>query len=212
MLNRGAEFFGCSVEELNQLLYDNGWSKKLETGKTTELEFYEMVCNKFGSNFDYAKFSDIFNNIFSEITEIRPFLEYLLKIDFPRGILSNTSFSHWSNIIFRYDNLLRLIPNNHILSFEVGEMKPNRGIFEAALNTAKKSFNDNEKTLQRNEVLFIDDLLQNVSAAIDFGFDSIQFKNWQQVNDELKKRITFHSFLNTDNGEFLNTDKTNKHG
>lgn len=188
MLNRGAKFLGCPLAELKQLIYNDGWNKKLETGKTTELEFFKMVCNKFNLNAKYAEFNDIFNNIFSEITESRPILEYFSSIEFPRGILSNTSSGHWNQIIFRYDYLIKLIPNNHILSFEVGEMKPNQKIFETAMNKAKNSFNEKEKPLQPNEVLFIDDLFQNIEAAANFGFDSIQFKNWQQIKTELKNR------------------------
>ncbi|MDR1485755.1 MAG: hypothetical protein LBT09_13155 [Planctomycetaceae bacterium] len=187
MLLRGAAVLGCSVAELRRLIFDDGWSRKLETGKITEREFFEIVCDKFGVYPDCVEFADAFNDIFTEVIEIRPFLEYLLSINFPRGILSNTSSGHWNHVVSKYSYLKKLIPDNHVLSFQTGSMKPDQAIFEYAMKTAQKAVG-NEIELGTHEILFIDDLKRNIDGAAAFGFDTIQFTDWQHVNNELKKR------------------------
>jgi putative hydrolase of the HAD superfamily len=187
MLERGAKVLGCSVAELNELIYGNGWCNKLETGKITEAEFFEVICDRFKVRPNVVEFTDAINDIFAEIVEIRPFIEYLSSINFPRGILSNTSYGHWNHIISKYSYLPKLIPENHVLSFNAGAAKPDRKIFEYAMKTAQKTLKNSIK-LNATDILFIDDLKQNIDSASIFGFDTIQFTNWQHVTNELKKR------------------------
>jgi putative hydrolase of the HAD superfamily len=187
MLKQSTAILGCTNAELRQFLYGDGIADKLETGVMTEVEFFEVICERFGVCPNRVELSNALNDIFTEIVEIRPFLEHLVAINFPRGILSNTSSGHWNHVSSKFSYLTRLIPDNHVLSFKVGSMKPNRAIFEYAMTTAQKALK-NENELKANEILFIDDLKQNIEGASNFGFDTIQFLNWQHVNDELKKR------------------------
>jgi putative hydrolase of the HAD superfamily len=193
MLRSGAEIVGCSVEDLQQLIYKDNWNIKLETGILTEIDFFEAINKAFNIHLDYEEFTRVFIDIFSEVTEIRPFLEYLVSIDFPCGILSNTHRGHWNHIILKYDYLTRLIPKNHVLSFIVGSMKPDKAIFMSAMDTAQKAM-EGEGGLQKSEILFIDDLTQNIIGASNFGFDTIQFTNWQHVITEIKKRNLWHKY------------------
>ncbi|MDR2171845.1 MAG: hypothetical protein LBP59_17005 [Planctomycetaceae bacterium] len=197
MLGRVAGVVGCLVGDVYRLIYEDGWEYKLETGKATEQEFFDAIYAKFGCNFDRTKLADAFNDIFTEIIETRSFLEYLSSISFPCGILSNTSLSHWNHIVSKYPYLIKLIPCNYAFSFECGSMKPERVIFEYAMNIAQKAVGG-EKKLEACEILFIDDLAKNIEGAINFGFDAIQFTNWKHVEIELKKR----RFLSLDFAEF----------
>jgi FMN phosphatase YigB (HAD superfamily) len=187
MLDRGALALGCSVLELRQLIYGDGWVNRLETGKINETEFFEIICKRFRVDSSFVEIVEVFNDIFTEVIEIRPFLEHLSRINFPRGILSNTSWGHWNHIISKFNYLTKLIPDNHVLSCSVKSMKPEREIFEYAMRIAQNAV-ENGIELKANEILFIDDLKQNIEGATIFGFDTIQFTNWQNVNNELKKR------------------------
>jgi 2-haloacid dehalogenase len=66
-----------------------------------------------------------------------------------------------------------------VISGEVGVVKPNREVFDFLL----------EKTGRRaEECVFIDDSLENTTAARDLGFDAIHFRSPRQLRDELMKR------------------------
>ncbi|MDR1479359.1 MAG: HAD family phosphatase [Planctomycetaceae bacterium] len=187
MLGRGSAVLGCSADELYRVIYEDGWGCRLEMGLVTEREFFDTVCGKFGADLDFVQLAEAFNDIFVEMDFIYPFLENLSSSGFPRGILSNTSSGHWNHVISKYSYLTKWIPENHVLSFRVGAMKPDKAIFEYAMNTAQKAVGKNVN-LNAGDILFIDDLKQNIEGAANFGFDTIQFTDWQYVEKELKKR------------------------
>jgi FMN phosphatase YigB (HAD superfamily) len=184
LARQGAELIGCSEDEVMQAAFGNGIAKKTECGEISELDYYESFCNSIGQQPDPLQLADALNDIFEVVEEMQPFLRQLVTVDFPRGILSNTGSGHWNHCIKKYPFLLHCFPKNHVLSFQVGAMKPDRKIYEAALETALTTVSD----IKQNEILFIDDLEPNVLGAKEFGFDSFQFLSENQLAGELAKR------------------------
>lgn len=89
-----------------------------------------------------------------------------------------------SNINDRYVKLIRDFGfyqpfDPCLLSCEIGLEKPNKEAYEALL---KALF------LPPETIVFIDDKIENVSAAIDMGFDAICFESAAQIRLELTKR------------------------
>jgi FMN phosphatase YigB (HAD superfamily) len=66
-----------------------------------------------------------------------------------------------------------------ILSYEVGSMKPDRAIYEAAIRRAG---------VAAHEVFFTDDRLENVEGALAAGIDAVQFVNADQLIADLQAR------------------------
>lgn len=66
-----------------------------------------------------------------------------------------------------------------LLSCYLGAKKPERAIYEELI----KHLN-----WEKEECLFIDNSLENVGAARDFGIDSIHFQSAEGLKEELKKR------------------------
>ena len=65
-----------------------------------------------------------------------------------------------------------------IFSAHVHEIKPKSSIFEIAQN----------RWALNNDVVFIDDVQKNIEAAVDFGWQGIQFSEPTQLHEELRKR------------------------
>jgi FMN phosphatase YigB (HAD superfamily) len=187
MMLQGSNVVGCLPDELFRVIYESGWNRRLETGKADDEEFFVALCQTMKRQPDYNKFREAVNDIFDEIFEIQPFLSQLASINFPRGILSNTDKGHWNHIKKKFPVLMNLIPDNHVLSFNVGAMKPDPAIYFYALEVAQKMFADTVP-IERDEILFIDDLENNITGAKKFGFDTIQFTSWNHVANELKNR------------------------
>ena len=67
-----------------------------------------------------------------------------------------------------------------IFSYRHKMIKPEKAIYEKLLS---------EFHLNPEECVFIDDCLKNVEAAKKVGLYGIQFKNFEQANDELEKLL-----------------------
>lgn len=79
------------------------------------------------------------------------------------GILSNTCDAHWSYISDKFPIVKDTQWDQIILSYQHGCAKPDNQIFQIAHQATK---------VNKDQVLFIDDLDQNVEAARQFGWHS----------------------------------------
>ena len=180
LLKQVSEVFQVSPDEIAGFYLNNfRIQKDFESGKIDTDAYYERICNHFGQKPLKIELFLAINDIFWPNEGMLPIVAGLRKIDFPCGILSNVGPLHWNHCRTTFPEIMELIPNHHVLSFEVQALKPEREIYEAALEIAQKSVPD----LAPGEILFIDDLTQNVEAAREFGFDAVTFTG----RDALKK-------------------------
>lgn len=135
-----------------------------ETGKISTEQFLDSLYESFNKNFTRKKILDAFNEIIvDDNQEIIPFVQHM-KRKYRIAILSNTSLCHWEKVM-RVSSVVKLFPDA-FTSFQLGAMKPEKIVYEkvcASLN------------VQPHEVLFIDDLKENVEGAIKAGMKGIVF-------------------------------------
>lgn len=101
-----------------------------------------------------------------------------LNAKYRLAIISNTNPLHAE--VNRTRNLLKNF-DPVILSYEVGLAKPDKEIFEIALEELK---------IISKYCIFIDDLPRNIEMAKNLGFRAIQFFDNQQCINQIKKIIT----------------------
>ena len=90
-------------------------------------------------------------------------------------LLSNTNPKHIQDEIEkRY--LFPSLVNGAVYSFDVGVRKPEKEIYEIAMQRADAN---------PQECLFIDDLLENIQAAKQIGIEGIHFISSEQLKQEL---------------------------
>lgn len=90
-------------------------------------------------------------------------------------LLSNTNPKHIQDEIEkRY--LFPSLVNGAVYSFDVGVRKPEKEIYEIAMQRANAN---------PQECLFIDDLLENIQAAKQIGIEGIHFISFEQLKQEL---------------------------
>ena len=90
-------------------------------------------------------------------------------------LLSNTNPKHIQDEIEKRYLFPSLI-NGAVYSFDVGVRKPEKEIYEIAMQRANAN---------PQECLFIDDLLENIQAAKQIGIEGIHFISSEQLKQEL---------------------------
>ncbi|HTY35554.1 MAG TPA: HAD family phosphatase [Bacteroidota bacterium] len=92
----------------------------------------------------------------------------------PLSLLSNTNPLHF-DACMEHLGALQYIPA-HYLSYRLKALKPDPAIFQRVLDLLQRD---------PHEVLYIDDLIENVEAAQKFGFNSYQFVGPDQLRSHL---------------------------
>jgi len=111
-------------------------------------------------------------NAFSKFRLNKPFVRFMeeIKDDYITAILSNAGDQ--TRRIMEHQYHLHEFVDEIIISAEEGVIKPDPKIYQIAidrLNAAPET------------TLFVDDILENVKAAREFGMKAEQFKNTKQV-------------------------------
>jgi putative hydrolase of the HAD superfamily len=168
---------GISAEELRALIAAEGLAVNYETGVVCDADFHTELCRRTKAPLAWDEFVEAWNSIFLDEPLVPDEILAQLAEKAPMWIVSNTNKIHFDFITERYS----FIPyfRGFILSHEVGAMKPDRRIFENALQRSGVS---------AREALFVDDQIRNVEAARELGMDAFQFLNLNQFRRELGLR------------------------
>lgn len=151
------------------------YATELALGKLTRRQFFRIVVGDLGFDGAYEEFALIWSEIFAPIQPMVQLAESL-KTRVPRLILSNTNAIHMDYIFEQYPWIHDF--DAHILSHEVGLLKPDAAIYEHALGKCG---------LTAERTVFLDDIAANVEAARRVGLRAIHYQNAEQARAELTK-------------------------
>jgi HAD superfamily hydrolase (TIGR01509 family) len=93
--------------------------------------------------------------------------------------MSNTNPIDWTFVASGRFPFLNRFFEQTVLSFEVGAMKPEQAIYDAAVSRAG---------LPAKEVFFTDDRQENVEGARAAGLDAVLFTSAEELQQELSTR------------------------
>lgn len=170
--------FGLSEEEIKVLAEATVFSKdwvEYDLGNITD----EEILNRFCKN--APQFTDLLHEIdknwkgiILKTSHAIPWIISLKKQGYQVLFLSNFSEKARRECAEALDFVPYM--DGGIFSHEVHMVKPYPEIYQLLLDTYQ---------LDPQECLFIDDTLENLTAAEKFGINTIQFKTKEQVLDEL---------------------------
>lgn len=136
-----------------------------ERGELSVEEFVEASTERIGFSGKAEEFIEAFADIFTLNQPIADLIAELDAAGHPLFLLSNTNgihepfFSHhWAEIFGRF--------HGAVYSHEAGHMKPDRRIFEMAIE---------QLDLDPASTIYIDDREENIEAGAAFGFRAIQY-------------------------------------
>jgi FMN phosphatase YigB (HAD superfamily) len=139
-----------------------------ECGTIGPTQFFHQLTTKLGCQrrIDYHTFARLWASVFDEENEALSRL--LHRVEVPKYLLSNTNLAAYTHFIADCD-LVRVhmpMPDQRILSYRVGTLKPGRAIYDVAVERAGVDF---------TEALFVDDRAVNLQAWESLGGYSIHY-------------------------------------
>jgi HAD superfamily hydrolase (TIGR01509 family) len=153
----------ASDEEVWHQWLASPWVRRFEMGRCTADEFSVGMVTEWQLDLGPERFLDVFR-----AWPIGPYpgaqdLLDEVRRSVPIGCLSNTNSLHWDHQSANWP-LVGMFDHT-FLSFELGLVKPDLDIFEAVADRLP---------VDRDRVLYLDDVALNADAARAFGFRSAQ--------------------------------------
>lgn len=177
--DRGMERFAArstrSREHLKKVLLDEQWKGRYERGEISTEDFYRRLTEAGGLQMDMEEFRQSWSAVFLPDVILSEELLARLKRRYPLILLSNTNEAHIEFIEQRY-RVLKYF-DEKVLSHEVGALKPDPKIFQAAIALSGKP---------AERLFFTDDLPQNIDGARRSGINARQFVSESNLIEDLR--------------------------
>jgi putative hydrolase of the HAD superfamily len=168
---------GQTGPDIRTLLFDSELQWQFERGRLSEREFHTELSRLVAAELEFEALVEAGSDIFQLNEPIVPILESLKSQGKRLVLLSNTSVSHFEFVRRRFDVLQHF--DEYVLSYEVGALKPDAEIFEAALRKI-------ECTPQ--ECFYTDDIVAYIAAAREHGLEAEVFTTPESLRGHLATR------------------------
>ena len=172
---------GLSTNEITHRLDNHSGIPDYEKGLLTTEEFFQQTRDLLGIDISLEAFKDIWASAL------------IVDGKGSKGLLSSELFqqlkrnhrvitlSNTNEMQFSY--LLRVHPlitqfDDHVLSYQVGHLKPDPEIYRVALQKSGASPEDS---------LFVDDLVRNIQGAEEIGMKGVVFRGESQLREDLEE-------------------------
>ena len=152
---------------------------KYETGKITTNEFLNTLEKIFQGKFSREHILHTWNEIIGRENQAILPIVYDVQRKYRTAVLSNTSESHWKKAISTAPVVRSF--QQYFLSYEIGWMKPDPKIYDSVIESLR---------VPPGEILFIDDIQENIDAAVEKGMKGIVFTSADQLRRDLKGMIS----------------------
>ncbi|MDQ2946178.1 MAG: HAD family phosphatase [Acidobacteriota bacterium] len=150
---------------------------RFESGQIDARSFVAQLSAILELDITYEGFCDVWMSIFLPEPLIPESLIQKLGEKHRLLLLSNTNEIHFPMLREAYPMLGRF--DDHILSYQVGALKPSAKIYREAIARAH---------CRPEECFFTDDIPAYVEAAREHGIDAVQFLSLVQLESELQNR------------------------
>jgi putative hydrolase of the HAD superfamily len=159
---------GCMLAAYRKLI------PYLQEGKISEEEFWKGVRRRTGAKggMPASLWLEAFEHSYVEKKDVFAVADALHGRGCRTGILSNTEKPAWP--IMERETYRIFDPV--VLSWQVGSSKPQGRIFEALIETL---------ALEPSEILLIDDVAANITAAKDLGLQGLLFTDAETLRKDL---------------------------
>lgn len=165
---------GIAEEDFWSVWLSSATVRALETGTIKEHVFFERFPRELGLADTAQEFRQRFSRWRLEL--FPGVIELLVQLRDSRRIalLSNTNAIHWHMVdpLGRFRQLFHHV----FLSFEIGQAKPAKRIFEHVLSAVPNGPGD---------IVFLDDTIKNVEVAASMGIQSTQVTGLDGVKGAL---------------------------
>ncbi len=163
-------------DQLVQMIEEPGGYRDMERGALTFREFYDFVCDKTGYRGSLSELRNVWSDFFDGTIPGTDELLERVRERYRVAFLSNSNEVHAEIIPRRFAGLFKK-DDRFIFSHRFRVAKPDPEIFRRAMEVLG--------TLP-HQVVFVDDLIENVLAARFVGMRAFQFIDAEQLAAELE--------------------------
>jgi HAD superfamily hydrolase (TIGR01509 family) len=154
-----------SVEEIKEAAHANmELITAFDKGGISPREFYERIVKAVGARISREEFFAIYNDIFWLNARAVEVLKRVKATGSKLLLLSNTDPERFGFVRKRFSQIL--IFDDYVLSYKLGLVKPEPGIYQEAARRAGCA---------ADACVFIDDLPENVEAAVSLGAKGVVY-------------------------------------
>ena len=168
----------CSISRnrLEEVLWDENCIRRYERGEISTSDFHTYLRDTADLQMDLMDFCRTWSSVFLPNLIVSEELLASLKQKYPLILVSNTNEAHIDYVRSHYRILDYF--DHHVLSYEVGALKPHPKIFEHAIAVSGQP---------AESLFFTDDREENITAATDLGMQAHLFRNQPQLIAALNK-------------------------
>lgn len=170
---------GVAVEQVWQVVFEDGLERRFESGQIDDRQFYQDFCRGVATNPDYDALLRAGSEIFEVNAPIIPLLAQLRAAGYRLGILSNTCGPHWEYCSSGRYGVIGPMFETFALSYRLGVCKPDPRIYTEAARLAG---------VAPPEIFFTDDIPSHVAAAKEAGWDAVLFTTVPALAAALEER------------------------
>jgi HAD superfamily hydrolase (TIGR01509 family) len=153
-------------EEFKSIILEQTWVRRYEHGDISTADYHRYLREHGKLEMSIEEFHEAWSAVFLPGLIVPEQLLANLKRRYPLILVSNTNESH-AEFIARNYRVLEYFDHT-IFSHEVGSMKPDRRIYDAAIAAAGKP---------PEALFFTDDRPENVESAAKLGIRAHQFES-----------------------------------
>lgn len=176
-----ARRFDVPFQSAREAIYESGLQSDFERGRLGSEAFADRVRDAFGKNrhqLPTLELLDAISDMFDPVDSMPEALQAVRDAGVAVGLLSNTCHAHWDWIRRQRYRATEFPFDVTILSYEVGAMKPDAAIYEAAERACEVPI---------DQILFLDDRAENVAGALQRRWRAVEClggpASWQVLRD-----------------------------
>ena len=153
-------------EEFKAIVLEQSWVRRYEHGDISSVEYHRYLRDSGKLDMNIEEFHEAWSAVFLPELIVPERLLVRLKTRYPMILVSNINESHAEYVAKNY----RVFDyfDHKIFSHEVGSMKPDRRIYDAAIAAAAKP---------PEALFFTDDRPENVESAAKLGIRAHHFQS-----------------------------------
>ena len=165
-----------ALPEITEVLTDVELIFTFETGRISTADFCRNVCARLQIDVSLEEFKQLWGNMFLPEPLLSESFLRALKTNYRLILLSNTNEIHFEYVARKYPILANF--EEHLLSYQVGCMKPEKKIYQLAIEKGGVS---------AERIFFTDDRRENIEAARLAGIRAVQFQSENQLRNEMTR-------------------------
>ena len=175
MCQQVAHYAGLDIDKVQQLMLKYG--DLYERGHIDSMKLHSELCRMSGKNLDFAAVMRAISDIFAPNDPVISIAQEIKKRGHRLFLLSNTCEAHFAFASSQFPFLQQF--DGFVLSYEVGARKPEKKIFEKALEIAG---------CRNKECFYTDDVLPFIESARSLDIDAEQYTTPHELTQHLSAR------------------------